>query len=190
MHHPDIALIGKARSGKDTIANFLVENHGYTRIAFADPLKEMALKLNPWVDIDDGSSILRLSELVGEWGWDRAKEEVPEVRRILQHMGQGVRELTPTYWVEVLMRKVAATDGPVVVSDCRYLNEALHLGSAGFKLVGVARPLLAETVTPEELAARQHPSETELDGIGPDVTLWNDRDVPSLLEKVHHLLAA
>jgi hypothetical protein len=33
-------LSGWKRSGKDTVANFLVENHGFKRLAFADPLKE------------------------------------------------------------------------------------------------------------------------------------------------------
>ena len=34
-----IGLTGKARSGKDTVANYLFNQHGYTRIAFADPVK-------------------------------------------------------------------------------------------------------------------------------------------------------
>ncbi len=35
-----IGLCGKKGSGKDTVGNYLVENYGFVRIAFADPLKE------------------------------------------------------------------------------------------------------------------------------------------------------
>ena len=36
-----IALSGPRACGKSTIANHLVNNHGYTRVAFADALREI-----------------------------------------------------------------------------------------------------------------------------------------------------
>ena len=36
-----VAISGWKRSGKDTAANYLVEEYGYTRVAFADVLKDM-----------------------------------------------------------------------------------------------------------------------------------------------------
>jgi hypothetical protein len=42
-HQPLVGLVGYARSGKDTFAAAL----GYRRLAFADPLKELALAVNP-----------------------------------------------------------------------------------------------------------------------------------------------
>ena len=35
-----IGLGFKARSGKDTVADYLIENYGFKRLAFADALKE------------------------------------------------------------------------------------------------------------------------------------------------------
>ena len=35
-----IAILGKKHSGKDTIANFLIEKYGFTKYSFADPLKK------------------------------------------------------------------------------------------------------------------------------------------------------
>ena len=39
-----IAISGWKRSGKDTIAQQLIEAHGFKRVAFADPLKDMVSK--------------------------------------------------------------------------------------------------------------------------------------------------
>lgn len=37
-----IGLCGKAGSGKDTVADFLVRDHGFVKVALADPLKRIA----------------------------------------------------------------------------------------------------------------------------------------------------
>lgn len=36
-----IAISGYKRSGKDTIADYLVKNYGFSRVSFADPLKDL-----------------------------------------------------------------------------------------------------------------------------------------------------
>lgn len=43
-----IGICGKARSGKDTMAERLVLNYGYTRYAFADPLKAAVNEMYGW----------------------------------------------------------------------------------------------------------------------------------------------
>jgi len=43
-----IGVHGKAQSGKDTIARVLVEEHGFVRMAFADPLKAASAVLFGW----------------------------------------------------------------------------------------------------------------------------------------------
>ena len=42
-----IGLSGKAGSGKDTIADYLVTNYGYTKFALADAVREAVFILNP-----------------------------------------------------------------------------------------------------------------------------------------------
>jgi len=37
-----IGLLGKNRVGKDTFAEYLIQNYGFVRYAFADPIKEIA----------------------------------------------------------------------------------------------------------------------------------------------------
>ena len=46
-----LGLAGYGGSGKDAVASYLVEHHQFTRVAFADPIKEMALRQNPTLAI-------------------------------------------------------------------------------------------------------------------------------------------
>ncbi len=45
-----IGLTGYAQSGKDTVANILVERYGFTRVAFADKIREFLYETNPMYD--------------------------------------------------------------------------------------------------------------------------------------------
>lgn len=178
----NIALIGKARSGKDTAAAFLVRERAYTRVAFADPLKEMALSIDPLVPTHlygDRRVHVRLSALVRDAGWEYAKDHYPEVRRILQSIGQTQREFDADYWVNVAARKIAGAEAwnmPVVVTDVRYLNEAVMLRARGFKMIRIMRPYAAGRSGPAE----QHASENELNDYPTDAVIYNDGDLDQL----------
>ena len=174
----NIALLGKARSGKDTAAAWLVSHRAYTRLAFADPLKEMALGIDPLVSTAAGIHV-RLSVLVRDVGWDYAKVNYPEVRRLLQAIGQTQREFEPDYWLNVARRKLNGAERwnlPVVVTDVRYQNEAEMLKARGFRLVRIVRP---------GTGGDSHASENELNDYPVDVTIHNDRS----LELFHHLIS-
>jgi hypothetical protein len=152
MAYPLIGLTGRKRSGKDTFAARLVEAHGYTRLAFADALKEAALALDPIVV---GFHEIRLSHILArDGGWEHAKE-LPEVRRTLQRFGVGIRELDPGFWLRVVADRARATLGPVVITDVRFPNEADWVEAMG-NLVRIRRPGLVST--------DNHISETALDG--------------------------
>lgn len=179
---PHIAIMGRARSGKDTVAARLVSRFQYTRVAFADPLKGMALSVDPVISAAPGTGSYgfipwRLSDVIRQHGWDSAKEDFPEVRRTLQRIGQSVREFDSDYWVNIALEKIDVADTwnlPVVVTDVRYPNEAEALRNRGFTLVRVLRPgYTAETVTPEEMTNRNHESETALDDYPVDRVLIN-----------------
>lgn len=186
MKFPHIAFIGKKRTGKDTAAGYLVRHAAYTRVAFADPLKEMALGIDPLIPTayDRGYRLsVRLSKLVRDVGWEYAKDHYPEVRRILQTSGQSVRRHDEGFWVGVAMDKVAVADSwnlPVVVTDCRYPNEAQALQARGFLLVRLVRPGLESTDT--------HESETALDDFHTDATLVNDGTPDDLREQLRALV--
>lgn len=169
----DIALVGRARSGKDTVGARLVERYGYTRLAFADPLKEMALEINPWIPTGYGV-VVRLHRLIADVGWEYAKENYPEVRRVLQHTGQTIRDRDPEYWVRHLVDRAYNTDGPIVVTDVRYENEAYALSTMNFRLVRIIRPSLGD---PDPNA---HESERALEAYPIGVTIVNHSTLEDL----------
>ena len=84
-----IGLTGYAQSGKDTVASVLVEKYGYRRIAFADKIRDFLYGINPMVACSPTGYLQDLVDLVG---WDAAKQE-PQVRRLLQDLGNSAREL-------------------------------------------------------------------------------------------------
>ena len=131
-----IGLSGYARSGKDTVGQILVEKHGYRRASFADKLKELALLVNPIIG-NDGVALLDMVEL---YGWESAKDAHPEVRRLLQAIGTGVRDIVgPNTWVDLAMRNLP--DGSkVVFTDCRFPSEADAIRAAGGTLWRIERP--------------------------------------------------
>ncbi|WP_148083919.1 hypothetical protein [Streptomyces sp. 840.1] len=111
-------------------------------MAFADPLKESALRLDPIVGAEGtshGALPNRLSDVVKRYGWDRAKNSYPVVRRTLQNLGETVRADDADFWLRMALDKVATADRwslPVVVSDVRYANEADALRTRNTIMVG------------------------------------------------------
>ncbi|MDX2390195.1 hypothetical protein NJL88_08970 [Streptomyces sp. DK15] len=173
MTYRHIALMGRARSGKDTVAARLVRNWAFTRVAFADPLKGVALRLNPIIPTTTGVHV-RLKSLVSDVGWEYAKDNYPEVRRVLQTAGQTVRELDPDFWINLACDKVDVADTwnlPVVVTDVRYPNEADALKARGFLLARIKRVSVTGNFLTGENGS--HESETALDDYPADVTLIN-----------------
>lgn len=180
---PLVGLIGKKRVGKDTFAAVLVEEFGFARVAFADPLKEMALTIDPIIGNGVRGSVpvhMRLSTAVAlPGGWERVKDEYPEARRFLQRLGDGVRQFDPEFWVRAGMYTAHDLRGapgqyvrdphPVVITDVRYPNEADAIREAGGTLVRIVRPGVDDGDT--------HPSETALDGYATDSTVRNIGDV-------------
>ncbi|WP_406324101.1 hypothetical protein [Streptomyces niveus] len=178
----NVGIIGRARVGKDTAGEWFVKNRGYKRVSFADPLRELALRLNPIVDvIDYGDDVEVLSELVDRRGWETAKDRNPEVRRILQELGAGVRAIDPEFWLRTALAKVTEANEngqPVVITDVRYPNEADSLRRVGFHLVHIDRPGVPHL---------DHESEGALTAEEADWSIRNDRSLSTFCDAVEHV---
>ena len=162
-----IGLTGYAQSGKDTVAKILVERYGFTRIAFADKIKEVLLELDP-IMYSGG----RLSVIVKDFGWEVAKTK-PEVRRLLQTLGVSLRNhIDESVWINATFRPYDFTKKNVVVSDVRFENEARMVKTMGGQLWRIKRLGID--------AVNAHVSETQMDGYNVDQIFVNNGTIEDL----------
>lgn len=137
-----LALTGPASCGKDTIADILVREHGFKRIAFADALRKMALDIDPVIGWDDKGSF-RYAEAIDKLGYDTVKRNFPEARRFLQRLGtEGIRgNVSDTFWVDAVANVLNDDpDSKYVITDCRFSNEAKMIRDLEGWVVHVSRP--------------------------------------------------
>lgn len=169
-----IGLSGYARSGKDTIAKILVEDYGYTRIGFADSIREFLLGINPI--LSDGH---RLGEIVKFYGWEIAKAQT-EVRRLLQETGTVARSLFgESFWIEMLLSKVGPED-KIVIPDVRFSNEAHMIQMLGGVVWRVSRPGVGPI--------NSHISESDMESYEINATIDNSGTIEDLYTVVRNLI--
>ena len=190
-----VAFIGKMMSGKTTSADYLVRNYGFTRLAFADPVKSIAAQM-----LNTLSMNIHQWEFATHpdnmWDYERIQREKgnPAVRKLLQLVGTELgRELVgyPNVWVDMLIQQIDEYEH-VVVDDCRFPNEAEALEDNNFKLIRVMRPeqdrlALIESKYENPEAILSHPSETSLDDLKPHDVI-HASDLPSLYVQLDRLV--
>lgn len=174
-----LGIAGYARAGKDSIAEILVKECEFRRIAFADTLKAVLADVNPFI----GST--RLDNRLSWHGWEGAKTE-PEVRQLLQRLGLACRgHIGPDVWVDAVFRKIEDTfdqDGPSrwVIPDVRFPNEIAAVRSHGGQVWRVERPGCGPV--------NSHISETAIDGERYDQIIPNDGTLDDLRDNVVQLV--
>lgn len=129
-----IGIHGKARAGKDTFANFLVENHGFTKMAFADPIKWAVASA---FGIPLGEVYSDEFKTTAHPTWNLTG------RQILQQFGTEAMRGTfgRHFWVRRWMMDYGKlrTVSSVVVSDVREEHEAEVIRELGGLIVHLRR---------------------------------------------------
>lgn len=181
-----IGLLGKQGSGKDTTADILVAEYGFERYALAAPIREMALVIDPLVNGWEPGTYVRLSSVIENFGWDRAKRDIPEVRHLLQVIGtDAVRTIIgPDTWIDLARKRL---QGPLeagqdfVITDIRYPNEAALVADLGGVIVKLERDSPdASNVT--------HISESGIDSITWDWALDNNGTLEHLADQLDRVM--
>jgi dephospho-CoA kinase len=175
-----IGLSGYAQTGKDTVAEYLISNYGYRRVAFADPIREALYRLNPVVPVGEFQST-HLAQAVNGLGWEETKRISPETRRLLQVLGTEVgREMFgPDFWVNQAMRNASKFD-KIVLTDVRYPNE--------YRAIKNRDGVIIRIVKPGTTAVNEHSSETALDNFSFDATIVNDGSIHDLGKKIDSVI--
>lgn len=192
-----IAIKGAAGAGKDYLYEQLNNaNPGniWCRLAFADPMKEMAR-------IMTGLTLEQIEMMKGGVVPEGTRDALPpsirnetdamlkgKMRKVLQFMGTelGRNIWAEENWVWNALRRVERLEASdvsgfyegVVITDLRFKNEFDALEKEGFLLVNLTCPVEYQRIQPGS-EAYQHPSERDLDDYIKagkfHVTLNNDR---------------
>ena len=183
-----IALCGLARSGKDTIAEYLVNTHGYTRVAYADIMKDMLCDTfniyREELDAFKNDSNSTIAVLDVNQSADFVKYNLLKVtfRNILENFGQMMKKhFGENVWSALLIDKINAEvingNTKIVISDLRFLIEYTDLRGTFMDLhiMEVNRGLKPST---------QHPAENEYLSIPKDLIVDNTKDVVNSYSQV------
>ena len=123
-----IGITGYAESGKDEVADILVEEFGFVKVGMSDPLDKYLQILNPYIADDIyneiSTGLTRYAEFRSYTSYVDAKE-LPEVRELLQRLGTEVgRDIDNDIWVKERM-KTEVNFKHTVTTGIRYVNEAV-----------------------------------------------------------------
>jgi ribosomal protein S8 len=129
-----IGVASQAQHGKDTLANHLAQvlnktmgREFWKRDAFANNVKRIYCE-----------TFNKDMDFVEKW---KVIPEVPPgmdmtVRRALQFIGDGFRQIQGNIWIELMYRN----DSPKIISDIRYINELKSIKDRGGFTILMVRP--------------------------------------------------
>jgi hypothetical protein len=144
-----IGVCGFIGSGKDTVADYLVNFHEFRRESFANTLKDAVAAVFGW----DRTMLEGRTKTAREWReqvdpWWAERLNMPNLtpRWVLQYWGTEVcrRGFHDDTWIASLENKLRNSSDNIVISDCRFPNEIASIRRAGGKIVWIKRGELPE----------------------------------------------
>jgi hypothetical protein len=144
-----IGICGFIGSGKDTVADFLVNFHEFRRESFASTLKDSVAAVFGWdrTLLEGRTAEAReWREQVDPWWAERLDMPTLTPRWVLQYWGTEVcrRSFHDDIWIASLENKLRNSKDNIVISDCRFPNEIQAIKKAGGQIVWVQRGALPE----------------------------------------------
>ena len=191
-----IGLVGLIGSGKDTVADYLVNVHEFRRESFAGTLKDAVAAVFGW----DRTLLEGRTKASREWReqvdpWWAARLNMPDLtpRWVLQYWGTEVmrRGFHDDIWIASLENKLRKTTDDVVISDCRFPNEIKAIKNAGGIVIRVVRgpePVwyeLAETVNQgpsKNIEWRLSKNQLETYGVHASETGWIGTEFDAVID--------
>ena len=138
-----IGVCGFIGSGKDTIADYLVNSHEFRRESFANTLKDAVSAVFGWdrTLLEGRTKEAReWREQKDEWWSERLGRSITP-RYVLQNWGTEVLRsgFHDDIWIASVENKLRNTKDNIVITDCRFPNEIRSLHAAGGKVIRVKR---------------------------------------------------
>lgn len=139
-----IGICGLIGSGKDTVADYLVNVHEFRRESFAGTLKDAVAAVFGW----DRILLEGRTKASREWReqvdpWWAARLHMPHLtpRWVLQYWGTEVmrKGFHDDIWIASIENKIRNLQDNVVISDCRFPNEISSIHNANGLIVRTCR---------------------------------------------------
>jgi hypothetical protein len=196
-----IGICGFIGSGKDTVADYLVNFHEFRRESFANTLKDAVAAVFGWdrTMLEGRTKEAReWREQVDPWWAERLAMPTLTPRWVLQYWGTEVcrKSFHDDIWIASLENKLRLSKDNVVISDCRFPNEIQSIRDAGGKIIWVQRGDLPDwyqialnanaghNYAVQELKMRKiHASETAWVGTDFDAILDNNHTIDNLYKQ-------
>lgn len=139
-----VGFAGLIGSGKNTAADHLVKNYGWVNLSFASAVKDTLSVIFQWDrGLLEGDTVegRKWRESIDTY-WAQ-KLGIPNFtpRYAMQHVATDLfrNHFNDNIWIYSLEKKILNINSNIVVSDCRFLNEAAMIKNLGGKLVRIAR---------------------------------------------------
>jgi hypothetical protein len=179
-----IGIAGLIGSGKGTVADILVEQHNFTKISFADKLKDGVAAAFGWnreLLEGDTDESRQWRETVDEfWTNETGREITP--RLVLQEFGTDCMRngFYDGIWVSLIKQEILNNpETNYVVPDVRFKNEIDVINNLGGKIWNVRRGELPQWWG-YAIQDNHHPASSLMKDYHPDVHQsewrWIDKD--------------
>ena len=206
-----VSVTGFIGSGKDTIADYLITEHGFKKESWAGSLKDAVSHIFNWErDLLEGTTkyAREWREQVDPWWSERLGIKDLTPRYILQQWGTevGRQSFHDDIWVASLENKLSQTKDDVVITDTRFPNEIAAIKRLGGITIRVHRgpkpnwydDAVAVNKGPRHIGWSLskdrltklgiHPSEYMSVGLEYDHEIHNDSTIDDLYSCVKHML--
>ena len=172
-----IAICGRKRTGKDTVAGYISRKYGYTNAKFAEPLKAAVQGLFGFTDkqLEDDK------EVVDET-WEITPREAMqfmgcnfvqyELQKLMPHIGRN-------FFIKSLLNR--HKKNRIVISDLRFLHEYEAIAQEPDSLV-------IKLVRPSADNGDTHISETEVDSVSPKYVIDNTGSLDKLYQRIDEIM--
>jgi len=203
-----IGICGFIGSGKDTVADYLVNFHEFRRESFASTLKDAVSAVFGW----DRTLLEGRTKEAREWReqidpWWAERLDMPTLtpRWVLQYWGTEVcrKGFHDDIWIASLENKLRNSKDSVVISDCRFPNEIQSIRNAGGLIIWVTRGQLPHwydfaleaNQTGSNIALNElkrlkiHASETAWVGTNFDHIVENDGSIDDLYKQIQLVIS-
>lgn len=196
-----IGLCGFIGSGKNTVADYLVEKYKFKQVSWAESVKNSVSEIFGWDrDLLDGNTTesRKWRETVDSWWANRLNIPHLSPRWVLQYFATQIcrDNFHNDIWVASLENKIRNINDRIVISDCRFNNEIAAVKKLNGKILWVRRqelPIWYEDYRTNSLKISEwniHPSETEWIHTEFHSVIWNTGTIALLLDNIDNIMSS